>query len=68
MKFCILASGSKGNCTYVEIKNKKFLIDVGINFLNLSKKLNDINVRPEEIEGIFITHSNKDHFNGLTNI
>lgn len=66
MKFCILASGSKGNCTYVEIKNKKFLIDVGINFLNLSKKLNDINVRPEEIEGIFITHSHIDHINGLS--
>ena len=47
MKFCVLASGSKGNCTYIEIKNHKFLIYIGINFLNLSKKLNEINVRPD---------------------
>ena len=39
MKFCVLASGSKGNCTYIEIKNHKFLIDVGTNFLYISKKL-----------------------------
>ena len=68
MKFCVLASGSKGNCTYIEIKNHKFLIDIGINFLNLSKKLNEINVRPDEIEGIFITHSHVDHINGLTSM
>ena len=53
MKFCVLASGSKGNCTYIEIKNHKFLIDVGTNFLYISKKLSEINVKPSEIEAKF---------------
>lgn len=65
MKFCVLASGSKGNSTYIEINNHKFLIDVGINFLLLSNKLSEINVNIEEIEAIFITHLHQDHIAGL---
>ncbi|MBQ2408159.1 MAG: MBL fold metallo-hydrolase [Bacilli bacterium] len=68
MKFCVLASGSKGNCTYIEIKNHKFLIDVGTNFLYISKKLSEINVKPSEIEAIFITHSHTDHTSALKRI
>lgn len=68
MKFCVLASGSKGNCTYIEIENHKFLIDVGTNFLYISKKLNEINVKPNEIEAIFITHSHTDHISALKRI
>lgn len=65
MKFCVLASGSKGNSTYIEINKHKFLIDIGINFLLLSNKLNEINVSVEEIEAIFITHLHQDHIAGL---
>lgn len=65
MKFCVLTSGSKGNCTYLEINNHKFLIDIGINFLSLSSKLEEINVKCEEIEAIFITHLHQDHIMGL---
>ena len=65
MKFCVLASGSKGNCTYIEIENHKFLIDIGTNFLYTSTKLQEINVCAEEIEAIFITHVHEDHIGGL---
>lgn len=65
MKFCVLASGSKGNSTYIEINNHKYLIDVGMNFLYISKKLQEINVNPNDIEGIFITHIHTDHIQGL---
>jgi phosphoribosyl 1,2-cyclic phosphodiesterase len=65
MKFCVLSSGSKGNCTYIEIGNHKFLIDVGTNFLYTSTKLNEIGVEPEEIEAVFITHIHEDHIAGL---
>ncbi|HPF82637.1 MAG TPA: MBL fold metallo-hydrolase [Bacilli bacterium] len=65
MKFCVLASGSKGNCTYIEIDNHKYLIDIGMNFLYVSNKLKEIEVDPSEIEGIFITHIHEDHIAGL---
>ena len=65
MKFCVLSSGSKGNSTYLEINNHKYLIDIGVNFLYLSKTLNEIGVNPHEIEGVFITHIHEDHTAGL---
>lgn len=65
MQICVLSSGSKGNCTYLEINNHKFLIDIGNNFLYVSKKLKEINIDIESIEGIFITHGHKDHVAGL---
>ncbi|MEG0021368.1 MAG: MBL fold metallo-hydrolase [Bacilli bacterium] len=68
MKFCVLASGSKGNCTFIQIGNHKFLIDAGTNFLYISNKLAEINVEPCEIEGIFITHSHIDHISALKRI
>ena len=39
MKFKIIASGSKGNCTYVETSSHKYLIDLGRN----KKYILDIN-------------------------
>lgn len=65
MRFCVLSSGSKGNCTYIEIENHKFLIDIGTNFLYTSTKLNEIGIETSEIEGIFITHNHEDHIAGL---
>ena len=44
MKYCVLTSGSKGNCTYIEINNKKYLIDAGTNFLYISNKLKEIDI------------------------
>ena len=65
MKFCVLSSGSKGNSTYLEVNNHKYLIDIGVNFLYLSKTLKEIGVDPQEIEGVFITHIHEDHIQGL---
>ena len=52
MKYCVLTSGSKGNCTYIEINNKKYLIDAGTNFLYISNKLKEIDIDIKDIEGI----------------
>ena len=65
MKFCVLSSGSKGNSTYLEINNHKYLIDIGMNFLYISNNLKEIGVNPYEIEGVFITHIHEDHIQGL---
>lgn len=65
MKVLVLASGSKGNSTYIEYNNTKILIDIGISSLALEKKLKSINVEADELDAIFITHTHIDHVGGL---
>lgn len=65
MKICVLASGSKGNVTYIETKKTKSLIDIGMSCAYVEKNLKDIGVDPKEIQRIFITHAHSDHINGL---
>lgn len=65
MKTCVLASGSKGNCTYIETKQQKILIDVGTTCLYIEKALKSLQIEPSEITSIFITHTHTDHIAGL---
>lgn len=65
MRIKVLASGSKGNSTYIETSNTKLLIDIGISFPILNQKLEEINVNPKELDGILITHAHSDHIKGL---
>lgn len=65
MKICVLSSGSKGNCTYVETKNHKILIDIGTSSLYVEKTLKSLNINPSEIDTILITHAHIDHVGGL---
>ena len=39
MKVSVLASGSKGNSTYIETNNTKILVDLGMTTLYVEKKL-----------------------------
>lgn len=65
MKICILASGSKGNCTYIETEKCKLLIDIGTTSLYAEKKLKEIEIDPKEVNGILITHTHSDHISGI---
>ena len=65
MKICTLASGSTGNCTYVETKNYKCLIDIGKNKKYIVEKLKEIDVDYKDIDYIFLTHTHDDHTSAL---
>ena len=65
MRFCSLASGSSGNCEYVGNSNTNMLIDAGISTKRIVSSLDHIGVRPEELDGIVITHEHSDHIMGL---
>ena len=65
MKICVLSSGSKGNSTYVETSSHKYLIDLGRNKKYIIDKLKEINVKPQDIDYILISHSHDDHVSGL---
>jgi len=60
-----LFSSSKGNCTYVFSDKTKLLVDIGVSAKRLTEALNSINVQPEEIQGVLITHEHSDHIKGV---
>lgn len=65
MKIVVLSSGSKGNVTYLETKNKKFLLDAGRNYKYMSEALADIDVNIKDIDYVLISHNHSDHVAGL---
>ena len=65
MKVKVLSSGSKGNTTYIETDNTKILVDLGNTCKYVKEKMDELNVDPKEIDAILLTHTHKDHTNGL---
>ena len=65
MKVCSLSSGSKGNCTYIETENSRILLDVGVSLKYVLESLRSLNVAPETIDAILITHEHFDHIKGV---
>jgi len=65
MRVCILASGSKGNVTYIETKNHKILLDMGKKKKYITEALKAIDVDPKEIDIILISHLHSDHISAL---
>ncbi|MDD6212855.1 MAG: MBL fold metallo-hydrolase [Clostridiales bacterium] len=65
MRLASIASGSSGNCIYVGSDNHHLLIDDGISGKKVKEGLETLGVKPEELEGILITHEHIDHVSGL---
>lgn len=65
MKIVVLSSSSSGNSTYVEMNNVKFLIDAGLQFGDIKNKLYEINVSPNDIDFIIVTHAHTDHVKSI---
>jgi len=64
--FCIcpLASGSKGNSLFVSCANSSILIDAGLSGIEIERRLNAVNISPENLTAIIITHEHSDHVKG----
>ena len=67
LNFCSLYSGSSGNSLFVETQNTKLLIDAGVSCKKIETALSSIDVDPNSIDGILITHEHTDHVQGLRN-
>jgi phosphoribosyl 1,2-cyclic phosphodiesterase len=65
MKVIILASGSGGNCLYIEESGKGIIIDAGISRKRIIEELRYFNIELDRIQAILITHEHGDHINGL---
>ena len=61
----ILATGSSGNCFFIENKNDIVFIDIGISYRKLSELI-DLNRFLGKNIYLFITHEHRDHITGLS--
>lgn len=64
-RFCSLASGSSGNCQYIESKDARVLLDAGLSGKRVQALLDSIDVEPNSIDGILVTHEHGDHIKGV---
>lgn len=65
MRVKVIASGSTGNCTYVETKDHKILIDTGVSKKTIDFCLNSMGVEFNQIDTVLITHEHDDHIRSL---
>lgn len=65
LKFCSLYSGSTGNSLFVENNNTKILIDAGVSGKKIFEALDSINIKPEEIDAILVSHEHTDHIQSV---
>ena len=66
MKFSVLATGSKANCTYLEYEGKALLIDCGLSAKRTLERLDAVGGRPQNIKAILLTHEHSDHIRGVS--
>jgi phosphoribosyl 1,2-cyclic phosphodiesterase len=64
MRFCVLGSGSRGNCTYVEAGDTAILIDAGFSGREIERRLAVIGVDAASLTGLLLTHEHSDHLKG----
>ena len=65
MKVTILGSGSSGNSILVEAGDVRVLVDAGFSGRDIERRLAAVNVPPDTLAGILITHDHGDHTRGM---
>ncbi len=60
-----LCSGSSGNAIFIQNGQDKFVVDCGLNGRQFASRLASLDVMPQDLQGIVITHEHKDHISGL---
>jgi phosphoribosyl 1,2-cyclic phosphodiesterase len=65
VRFTVLASGSKGNCTVVTGAKTRILVDAGLSCRELFRRMRQIDEDPATLDAIIVTHEHSDHVAGL---
>lgn len=65
LAICMLASGSKGNATYISDGDTSILIDAGLSGVELQRRLIYRDLVPEQLDAIIVTHEHSDHTQGV---
>lgn len=68
MQIVVLASGSKGNATYIKTPHTSLLIDAGISFRQITLRMLEHNLDIDTLDAVLITHEHSDHVKGLSHL
>ena len=64
MKVHILGSGSEGNAILLESEKQRILVDAGFGVRELARRLRSVDVEPETVTALIVTHEHHDHVRG----
>lgn len=64
MRVHILGSGSEGNAIVLESDRQTILVDAGFGVRELARRLRSVNVEPETVTALIVTHEHHDHVRG----
>jgi len=64
LSYCILGSGSSGNCLWVKGGGTQVLVDCGLSARQIGVRLEEVGGRLEDIAAILCTHGHSDHIGG----
>ena len=65
MKFTVLGSGSTGNAVLISSEKTNVLVDAGMSAREILRRLAEVGVGYEQLDGVLITHEHSDHAGGL---
>jgi phosphoribosyl 1,2-cyclic phosphodiesterase len=65
VRFTVLASGSRGNCTVLSGGRTRILVDAGLSCRELFRRMKLAGEDPATLNAIVLTHEHQDHVNGL---
>ncbi|MCP4492230.1 MAG: MBL fold metallo-hydrolase [Gammaproteobacteria bacterium] len=68
MQLASLGSGSKGNATLIRHESTTLLIDCGFSLKQFEQRLQKLELLPENIDAILVTHEHSDHSGGVTRL
>ena len=68
MRFASLGSGSEGNALLVEVAGTRLLMDCGFGLNDSIARLARLDISPEQLDGILVTHEHGDHSGGVARL
>lgn len=64
LSYCVLASGSSGNCLWVRGGGVQILVDCGLTARMVGRRLSEVGGRLEDVRAVVCTHLHSDHTMG----
>jgi phosphoribosyl 1,2-cyclic phosphodiesterase len=61
----VLASGSRGNATYLSDGRTAILIDAGLSGVEIQRRMTRKGLDPKKLDAILVTHEHADHIHGV---